>query len=158
MPDTTNAALLKVIESSNARVEKMFEKSNEIMSDVAGGLRDLTTFVKQSQRIGGSSTNNGNTGFISIISIVLVLMASMGAIGMVLIDNQGTSISAIVSLMEEDNLRELVDAAGTATTNTTIREQAIKSEAQFKCQDKTAALEHMLLRCEMRSPPSESSG
>lgn len=157
MPDTTNAALLKVIESSNARVEKMFEKSNEIMSDVAGGLRDLTTFVKQSQRIGGSSTN-GNTGFISIISIVLVLMASMGAIGMVLIDNQGTSISAIVSLMEEDNLRELVDAAGTATTNTTIREQAIKSEAQFKCQDKTAALEYTLLRCEMRLPPSESSG
>lgn len=157
MPETTNAALLKVIESSNARVEKMFEKSNEIMSDVAGGLRDLTTFVKQSQRIVGSNTN-GNAGFISIISIVLVLMASMGAIGMVLIDNQGTSISAIVSLMEEDNRRERLDAAATATTNTTIKGQAIKSEAQFKCQDKTAALEYMLLRCEMRSPPSESSG
>lgn len=150
MPDTTNAALLKVIESSNARVEKMFEKSNEIMSDVAGGLRDLTTFVKQSQRIGGSSTN-GNTGFISIISIVLVLMASMGAIGMVLIDNQSTSISAIVTLMEEDNRRERLDAAATATTNTTIKGQMREVETQFICQTKTSDLEYALLRCEIQA-------
>ncbi len=155
MPETTNAALLKVIESSNARVEKMFEKSNEIMSDVAGGMRDLTTFMKQSQRV---VPVNGGSSLLAISVVVLTLMGAMGTVGMVLINNQSTSISAIVSLMEEDNLRELVDAAGTATTNTTIREQARKAEAQFKCQDKTAALEYTLLRCEMRSPPSESSG
>lgn len=116
MSDVTNAAVLKAIEDRDARFEKLQDKTNEVLGDLAGGMRDLTTIMKANARQGMNEGGSGVT-----LANVLLIIGAVATVAMVMISFNSREITKIVGRMEVDNVRERLDAGQNSQQSEKIR-------------------------------------